>query len=498
MKKLKYGRTVNLYLRLGFIVLAVLAIFIGIGFYVFNVKLSSENSFINWSSWPAYYTSNFDKEISLQNGNVQLTESAVNDLKKYKLTLQVINENGDVIFEYNEYQDSIKHYSPMEMVQLYKTGGAKKDCTKFVGSISDNGEEYAYIIGFPAKISKITLYFNHDNYLNVKFIILGLFIMVLLSIIAYGTWINHILSKIIDIIRRIASNAGEMNFDEYKRDCQENTDSIENFKEKRVQSIFKLLKENGIYNDVFSSLYFLDNKIKACEEERKRTEKLREEWIANISHDLKTPLSPIRGYAEILTDAHYRVGSDEVNKYGRIILRNAENVEEIVENLNFTYQLKNGMMSMKCVKGNIVRLLKEVVINILNHPQYEERTINFNACEDRIDFNFDKTLLMRAFTNLLYNSVIHNCDQTIINVSIKKEDKLYIKIEDNGKGMTKEETERLFERYYRGTNSSENVKGSGLGMAISKQIIEAHEGRIKVMSTLNVGTSIEIEFDLKQ
>lgn len=181
-------------------------------------------------------------------------------------------------------------------------------------------------------------------------------------------------------------------------------------------------------------------------------------------------------------------------KYGKIILRNAENLENIVENLNFTYQLKNGMFPINCENQNLVRLLKEVIITILNNPKYEKRSIAFNCVEDIIDFNFDNTLFKRAFTNLIYNSVIHNSSNTEIRVSIRKEDGIYISIEDNGRGMTEEEVKKLFERYYRGTNSSVSVKGSGLGMAIAKQIIEAHDGKINVKSKLNVGTSIYIEF----
>jgi signal transduction histidine kinase len=254
------------------------------------------------------------------------------------------------------------------------------------------------------------------------------------------------------------------------------------------------MKEKGMYKDVLYSLNLLDSKLKASEEERRRNQTLREEWIANISHDLKTPLSPIKGYAEILTDSKYDVSLLDVKKYGEVILRNAENVEDIVENLNFTYQLKNGMLPINRSDENLVRLLKEVIINILNHPKYEERNIIFNCTEDRINFNFDNTLLRRAFTNLLYNSVIHNAPDTIIKVSVRQEDKIYITIEDNGKGMSEEEVKKLFERYYRGTKSSVSVKGSGLGMAIAKQIIEVHEGKINVKSKLNVGTSIEIEF----
>lgn len=464
MKKSGYKRVVNLYFKFFIAFLVCISIFIGMGFYLLNISINNENSYANWTSWPAYFTSNFSDKIYFQDGRPQLTDEGIMKLEEYKLGFQMVDKDGNVTLVYNAPEGDANHYSPMEMVQLYKTGGNFKDYTVFIGSVTNNEEEWAYTIGFPAKISKVTMYLNYDNYLNIKFVLLGGFILLILLVAIYGICINRTLSNIIATIKRLASND------------------------------YVPIKEKGIYNEVFNNLNLLNSKLKASEEERKRDEILREEWIANISHDLKTPLSPIKGYGEILVDLEYQVSNDEVKKYGEIILRNARNVENLVENLNFTYQLKNGMLPINRKEGNITRLLKEVIISILNHPQYEDRNIIFNCLESRMNFNFDNTLLSRAFTNLLYNSVIHNSSDTIIKVSIKKEDKIFIKIEDNGKGMSEEDVKKLFKRYYRGTNSSVSVKGSGLGMAIAKQIIEAHDGKINVESELNSGTSIEIEF----
>lgn len=464
MEKYGYKRMFNLYAKFFMVFLFGFLIFNGIVFYLLNISISSENSYINWASWPANFTSNFSDKIYFKEGKPQLTDEGIKKLEEYKLGFQMVDKDGNVILVYNAPEGALNHYSPMEMVQLYKTGGKFNHHTMFVGSIESNGEEWAYIIDFPAKISKVTMYLNYDNYLNIKFVLIGLFILLVLLTAIYGICINRTLSNIIAGIRKLASNS------------------------------YVPMKEKGMYKEVFNNLNLLDIKLKASEEERKRNEVLREEWIANISHDLKTPLSPIKGYAEILADLEYSISNDDVKKYAQVIIKNAQTVENLVENLNFTYQLKNGMIPIERKEENIVRLLKEVIINILNHPKYEERNIIFNYSESRINFNLDNTLLRRAFTNLLYNSVIHNSPETIIKVSVTEADKIYIKIEDNGKGMTEEEVKKLFERYYRGTNSSVSVKGSGLGMAIAKQIIEAHEGKIKVKSKLNVGTSIYMEF----
>lgn len=464
MKKSGYKTVFNIYFKFFIVFLILILIFIGIDVYLIRIDTGSENSYINWSSQPISFTAKFSSNIYFNDGKPRLKDSGINELKKYNLFFQIADENGEVAFGYNEPNGTLKHYAPIEMVQLYKNGSSVNNYTMFVGGVDNNGEKWTYIIGFPAKISKITMYLNYDKVSKIKFVVLGMVVIIMLFITAYSVRTSYILSNIIMGIEKLSSNS------------------------------YIPMKENGVYHDVNKSLNLLNDKLKNSEAERKKNETLREEWIANISHDLKTPLSPIKGYAEILTDSEYTLTSEDAKKYGMIILNNAKSIESIVENLNFTYQLKNGMLPMNKKDGNMVRLFKEVIISILNNPEYEERNIMFSSSCEKADFNFDDTLLRRAFTNLLYNSVIHNTSDTAIKVSVKDEDKIYINIEDNGKGMTEEDLKKLFERYYRGTNSKVSVKGSGLGMAIAKQIIEAHGGKICIDSRLNVGTSINIEF----
>lgn len=461
MKKSSYKIVFNLYSKFFIIFLLFIFICMITVAYLLKISIGNENS---WSSEPISITANFSKEIYFKDGKPQLRDSGIDELKKHKLCFQIVDKNGDVATGYNMPTGALLHYAPIEMVQLYKNDGNLGNYTMFVGSVNNNGEQWTYIIGFPAKISKITMYLNYDKTSHIKFVIVGIISLAIVLVGIYAVRTNRALSNIIAGIRLLASNS------------------------------YTPMSEKGVYSDVYTSLNILDSKLKSAEVERKTNETLREEWIANISHDLKTPLSPIKGYAEILIDSEYTVTSEEIKKYGAIILKNVNNVETIVKNLNFTYQLKNGMIPINRKEDNISRLLKEVVIGILNDPKYVKRTILFYCAVDRVNFKFDSTLLKRAFTNLLFNAVVHNDQNTIIKVSIEETDKIYIKIEDNGKGMEKEALKRLFDRYYRGTNSAVNVKGSGLGMAIAKQIIEAHEGQINVESELNVGTSINIEF----
>jgi signal transduction histidine kinase len=169
-------------------------------------------------------------------------------------------------------------------------------------------------------------------------------------------------------------------------------------------------------------------------------------------------------------------------------------MQDLVEDLRITYQLKNEALPLEKEPVNLVGLLREVVIDLLNDPSCQGAQVNFAPAAEEIYFNGDSHLLQRAFTNLILNAVVHNPIETPVNVSIRKEKTIYIVIQDQGKGIAPEDVERLFERYYRGTNTGVGHKGSGLGMAIARQVVEAHGGRLEVRSQESVGTSIEIRF----
>lgn len=192
----------------------------------------------------------------------------------------------------------------------------------------------------------------------------------------------------------------------------------------------------------------MDAEIRKSDQLRAQTDKMREEWIANITHDLK-----------------------------------------------ITYQLDNGMLPAKKEDKNVVRFLKELVIDILNTPEYENRFIHFESVEEVIMLSFDETLLTRVFRNLIFNAFVHGEEDTEVTLNLQASDGvLHIEVSDNGRGMDTETLEYLFERYYRGTSTEQKPEGSGLGMAIAKSIIEVHGGTIAVSSMPDVGTTFHIAF----
>ncbi len=103
---------------------------------------------------------------------------------------------------------------------------------------------------------------------------------------------------------------------------------------------------------------------------------MREEWISNISHDLKTPLSSIKGYAEILANEDYKISEDEIINYSNIILNKTDYMEEMIEELRLNEKLKNNVLNLNKTKGNLTKFLREIIIEILNHPDYGDRIIH--------------------------------------------------------------------------------------------------------------------------
>lgn len=254
---------------------------------------------------------------------------------------------------------------------------------------------------------------------------------------------------------------------------------------------------NGAFRDVYDRLNALDSELRLSDEARIRNEKLREEWIANITHDLKTPLSPIRGYAELVSNLDYATRPDEIRKYGNTILKNTAYAEKLIDDLKLTYRLQNEMIPLHKCNQNIVRFVKKLVIDILNNPEFESRNIAFHSSREAVMLSFDAVLLKRALNNLLINALVHNSKETEVSVFIKAEENIQICIQDNGKGISKEGLNNLFTRYYRGINTIAKPEGTGLGMAIAKQIIELHGGSISVESEIGIGTEIVLELPTK-
>ena len=208
---------------------------------------------------------------------------------------------------------------------------------------------------------------------------------------------------------------------------------------------------------------------------------------------MKTPLSPIKGYAELLADNSVKE-TQEIQEYGKIILKNVNHTEKLINDLKLTYQLESGAIPYNPKDVRIIRCVREWVIDIVNDPAFSDRDITFESNTPELIARIDPDLFRRAVQNLMINALTHNPENTKvkITVTVTAENRILISVQDNGAGISEKDQAELFERYYRGTNTKEKPEGSGLGLAIAKQIVTLHGGNIIVKSRVNAGTEFII------
>lgn len=467
MKRSGYRTIFHIYLifflsLLGAVLLAGCLIFM-------TLSIQTSDGTIAKSDWPKTFTEDFKDQIIFINASPQVKQAGIELLQDNRVGIQILDPSGCEVFSYQEPEQANTIYSHVELLQLFQAGKLESsETTSFVGTASNAGTDYIYILYFPVDVSKVTMYVNGERFAGGKTIILpilfALLLLVLISGILYGIFTTKAIKRLTTSIQEI---------------------SVRNYLP---------IQDHGVFHDLYDSLNTLDEEIKASDQLRLQIDKMREEWISNITHDLKTPLSPIKGYAEIIQETGGK-SQEQNRRYAGIMLKNVSYMETLIDDLKLTYQLENGMLPVNREEKNIVRFLKELAIDILNTPEYENRTIHFESTEETVLFSFDQTLFTRAFRNLIINAFVHGDEHTEVTLSLLHDNSsLKICVADNGKGMESETIEHLFDRYYRGTNTDQKPEGSGLGLAIAKGIIEIHGGTISVSSIPTVGTTFQIKF----
>lgn len=467
MKKSGYRTIFHIYLI--FFLSLLGAVILGGCLFFLTIIIQKPDGEIARSDWPKHFTEGFKKQIVFVDAAPQIKQTGLAELQDNGIGIQLLDASGQEVFSYQKPEQAGTAYSSVELLELYQKGRTESDgTTALIGTVSNAGDEYAYVLYFPVNISKVTMYLNGERFTGGKTVLIpilaALFLLVLAAGVLYGIFTVRAMKRLMTAVQEIS-----------------------------VRSYLPF-HESGVFHDLYDSLNTLDAEIRAGDQLRVQTEKMREEWIANITHDLKTPLSPIKGYAELLGEAGEK-SREQCQHYAGIMLKNVSYMETLIDDLKLTYQLENGMLPVNREEQNLVRFLKELAIDILNNPEYENRTIHFESMEDSVFFSFDRMLFTRAFRNLIINAFVHGEKTTEIFLRVSVSDTaLKIEVADNGRGMSPQLVEHLFDRYYRGTSTEQKPEGSGLGLAIAKGIIELHSGAITASSIPAVGTTFFITF----
>ena len=235
--------------------------------------------------------------------------------------------------------------------------------------------------------------------------------------------------------------------------------------------------------DEIGSLALTFNKMA---KELSKTEVLRKELIANASHELKTPLTALQAQLENLVDG---VEEPDLEKM-QILLRQTEHLSALVKDLLDLSKLESGLTQLDLTNVSIYTLLTNLKQVTLQANSKLEIVVNHSQVKIEADYH----RLIQVFTNIFSNSIKHAVDQCEIECTILENDNFVeILIDDNGQGISKDKQELVFERFYT-IDSARNSKngGFGIGLAITKQIINMHNGTISISNSQTGGTRIRI------
>jgi two-component system phosphate regulon sensor histidine kinase PhoR len=227
----------------------------------------------------------------------------------------------------------------------------------------------------------------------------------------------------------------------------------------------------------------------------RRLENLRRDFVANVSHEIKTPLTAIKGFVETLHQGSVDNPEETVRFLG-IVRKHVDRLNSIIEDLLSLSRIEQENEA-RAIKFEI-RKIREVFTTALQicRSKAEKKQIEINqSCPDKLKAKFDPSLLEQAVVNLLDNAIKYSDSGSMIFLeAVRSNGSIRIRITDQGMGIAKKHLPRLFERFYRVDKArSRKLGGTGLGLAIVKHIAQAHGGRIAVESKLGEGSTFTLE-----
>jgi signal transduction histidine kinase len=269
---------------------------------------------------------------------------------------------------------------------------------------------------------------------------------------------------------------------------------------KPIEEINKSAKvlATGNYDTHFDGKGFLEiselsDTLNTAAAELKKVETLRRDLMANISHDLRTPLSLIYGYAEVMNDFPKEITQEQT----KVIMDETRRLTSLVNDVLDISKLESGAQPLNIVSFNITQNIKAMTLRIAELVKKDGYKLTF-CYDSEVNVSADEVNISQVFYNLLINAINYTGEDKTISVSqIVSNESVRIEVTDTGRGIASEDLPYIWDRYYKvDKNHKRAVTGNGLGLSIVKKIIEMHGGKYGVESSLS-GKGSTFWFSLK-
>lgn len=265
---------------------------------------------------------------------------------------------------------------------------------------------------------------------------------------------------------------------------------IHDFTEKLTHGNFKTRLQPiriGEYNTVVADL-------NQMAEELSGIETLRTDFVTNVSHELKTPLSVLQNYGALLEEPN--LPEEKRLEYAKSITRVTKHLSELITNILKLNKLEAQKLNPILISCNLSEMLCECLIGFENEWERKNIEIETDIKED-IYIMTDSEMLLLVWTNLFSNALKFTPDGGKVSVSLKKNDNyVYVSVSDTGCGMDEKTMKHIFDKFYQG-DTSHSVKGNGLGLALVKRVVDILNGEINVESTPGEGSTFTVTLNAK-
>ncbi|PLS02567.1 two-component system histidine kinase PnpS [Neobacillus cucumis] len=228
--------------------------------------------------------------------------------------------------------------------------------------------------------------------------------------------------------------------------------------------------------------------------ELKKLEQMRKDFVANVSHELKTPVTSIKGFTETLLDGAMN-NKETLQAFLSIILKESDRLQSLIQDLLELSKIEQHGFRLNIQPFDLHFLLKEVIKLLEGKAVAKNIKLEFSCEQSPVLIKGDTDRLKQVFINLISNAISYTPTNGAVEIFlVEYEQKVSVHVKDTGVGISKEDIPRIFERFYRVDRArSRNSGGTGLGLAIVKHLIEAHHGIISVKSKLGEGSEFTIE-----
>ena len=255
------------------------------------------------------------------------------------------------------------------------------------------------------------------------------------------------------------------------------------------------IKSKGELGELAESLNTMADELQQKMENLKRLDRVRTDFVANVSHELKTPLTLIKGYIETLED---RAMDDKkaATKFISIIKEHSGRLGYMIDDLLSLSELELSRDCVNRTELDLKEVVDEISLGFGCALAVKKQSLTVRTQGDDFSIQADRNKIEQVFANLIDNAIKYTKESGRIEISLcEQEQAVCVAVQDNGIGIPKEHRDRVFERFYRVDKArSRELGGTGLGLSIVKHIVLAHNGKIAIESELNKGTTVSVTF----